>query len=394
VTEASDPTARAVELHERAIALRLGGDPLAAEAACREAVALFALHEGPQSPDLANALVEHARLLALLDRLDEGDSAVTTALAILRPLCDPAPGAGHSGADHGGTDGAGDAADDLVRLTVQGELVHASLLRGRGELATAEAVGRRALALAEARLPARDPVVGSALNDLGVIHKFRGNYAEAEIVYRRALDIIESPEDSADSASAAGVDADALATLYHNLGGLAHARGDFDAGEPLARRALELREAERGADHVQSAADRAAWGALLEGQGRFAEAEAAYVRALAVFERQLGPECLEAAAALASLGSVRHARGALAEAEGAYRRALAIREAALGPAHGDLGLTLHNLAVLLDERGQTAEAAAMGERARAMLAATLGEAHPWTRGAAASVAAINAGRAR
>jgi tetratricopeptide (TPR) repeat protein len=393
VTDAGDPTARAVELHERAIALRLGGDPLAAEVACREAVALFARHLGPQSPDLANALVEHARLLELLDRLDEGDRAVATALAILRPLCDPAAGAGKNGVDDGGVD-AGDAADDLVRLTVQGELVHASLLRGRGDLATAEAVGRRALALAEARLPARDPVVGSVLNDLGVINKFLGNYVEAEIVYRRALDIIERPEDSGAGALAAGVDADALATLYHNLGGLAHARGDFDAGEPLARRALELREAERGADHIQSAADRAAWGALLEGQGRFAEAEAAYIQSLAVFESRLGPECLEAAAALASLGSVRHARGALAEAESAYRRALAIREAALGPAHGDLGLTLHNLAVLLDERGQTAEAAELGERARAMLAATLGEAHPWTRGATASVRAINAGRAR
>lgn len=362
-----DPGARAAELHEQAILLRERGAYRDAEAICREAVAIFRAAEGDDSPNLANALVEHARLLLLVDRLGEAGPPADEALGILRALVD-AP----TVAD----DLPADVLDELVRLTVRAEGVRASVLRSGGRLDDAEAGARRALALAEERLPAGDPLIAEALNELGVIHKFQGRYDDAEPLYRRALALAESADMLDDAA-----------TLYHNLGGLAHARGDHATGEPLARRSVELREATLGREHPTTAADRAAWGALLEGLDRLTEAEQAYREALAVFEATLGPGSLEAASALTALGGVLHQRAHLDDAERAYRRALEIRQSLLSATHFDLAMTLNNLGMLLVERGALDEARGLLARAHDAFRAGLGAAHPHTQAVARNLAA-------
>lgn len=366
-----DPAERAAELHERAIALREAGTFAEAETLCREAVAIFEAAEGPQSPNLANALVEQARLLEFCDRLLEAGPVIDRALEILRPLVD-------TPVDDPNSDPT--VMEEFVRLTVRAEATRASVLRSRGKLGDAEAGCRRALALAEERLPPDDLLVAETLNGLGVVHKFQGRYAEAEPHYRRAMAIAEAAGEQGD-----------VATLLHNLGGLAHARGDFTTGEPLARRSVELREALLGPDHPTTAADRAAWGALLEGLGRAADAEGAYGQALAVFEARLGTRSLETASALTALGAVQHARGALEEAERSYRRSLDIRDATLDPQHFDLALTLNNLAMLLIDRGAPAEAISMLTRAQLIFAAALGPDHPHTQAVAQNIATLTVG---
>jgi len=68
-----------------------------------------------------------------------------------------------------------------------------------------------------------------------------------------------------------GPEASVLASLYHNLGGLEHARGAFATGEPLARRAVAIRTRTLGPEHPDVAADMAALAALLDGQGKYDE---------------------------------------------------------------------------------------------------------------------------
>ncbi len=74
-----------------------------------------------------------------------------------------------------------------------------------------------------------------------------------------------------------------IATVYHNLGGLEHAAGNFARGEPFARRSVELREGAFGPDHPEVAADIAALAAILDGQQKYAEGEHLYRRGLAIF---------------------------------------------------------------------------------------------------------------
>jgi hypothetical protein len=83
-------------------------------------------------------------------------------------------------------------------------------------------------------------------------------------VYHRALSLVLATR---------GEDSVETATLYHNLGGLEHARGRYSLGEPHARRGLAIREKLLGPDHQAVAADAAALAAILDGQGKRDEAE-------------------------------------------------------------------------------------------------------------------------
>src|SRR5262245_45850703 len=99
--------------------------------------------------------------------------------------------------------------------------------REQGLYAQAEPIYRRALELAESAFGAEHPEVAVVLNNLAVLYKYTGNFDEAEALYRRALAITEQ---------VMGTDHLSLATLYHNLGGLEHARGRYAMGETHARR--------------------------------------------------------------------------------------------------------------------------------------------------------------
>jgi len=86
----------------------------------------------------------------------------------------------------------------------------------RGDYQAAASDYSAALALAE-RADAGGPLeLSSLLNNLGVVCKYLGAFDEAERVYLRALALTEKT---------LGPDHPDVATLYHNLGGLEHARG-------------------------------------------------------------------------------------------------------------------------------------------------------------------------
>jgi len=362
---------RAARRHEEAIALRERGSYASAAEACDEAVGIFEELEGGDSPNLANALIERGRILDLMDRHAEAEAALERAVAILRPLI-----ASDQATDQDAL--PPEVLDDLTRLVLRAEAALTDVIRKRARLAEAATRAEALVRWADAALPAGDLLIAEALNGLGVIYKFQGRFADAEAVYQRALRIVEAGDGGPD----------ARATLMHNLGGLAHSRGDFAAGEALARSAVELRESLYGRRHPAVAADIEAWGALLEGLGRLPQAERAYAEALATFEATLGPDSLEAASSASALASVHQSLGRRDEALAGYERARAIREAKLGPLHFDLGLTLNNLGMLLQELDRPADARAAIARALAIFEASLGPDHPHARATAANLAAL------
>jgi len=237
------------------------------------------------------------------------------------------------------------------------------------DYAEAEVDLRRALALSESALGPHDLETARTLNDLGMFAKYTARFDEGAADYARALTIAAGP---------AG-DVLLVADLYHNLGGLEHARGRFAAGEPLARHGLAIRVRELGPEHPDVAADRAALAALLDGQGRLEEAETLYQDAIRVLERVRGPPPIELAVSLNNLAAIRTAQGRLAEAEALYRRALALKETRLGPDHPDVATTLNNLALLCKKDRRLPEAAALYARALDIFTRALGPDHPKTR---------------
>lgn len=209
----------------------------------------------------------------------------------------------------------------------------------------------------------------AVLNAEGLRCKELCEYDAGRACYERALALLES---------AGNADPAAIATLYHNLGGIEHARGNHVAGERFARRGLAIRQGLAVPDPEGVAADQVGLAALLDGQGRHQEAAALYAAAVTCLERSPRDVAHDLGSALHNLGS-RHAEcGELDRAEDLLRRAASLKRGALGPGHHDLVGTLCNLAVVRACRGDAAEAAALFADAAAILARALGPAHPRT----------------
>ncbi|MEO7294849.1 MAG: tetratricopeptide repeat protein, partial [Candidatus Limnocylindria bacterium] len=134
-----------------------------------------------------------------------------------------------------------------------------------------------------------------ALDELGVLNKFSGDFKESEAAYMRALDLLTT---------VAGPDHPDVATIQHNLGGLAHARGDGPAAEVFARRSVQLHERSLGADHLATVLDRSALAAVLDQRGATADAEAMLRDCAERIERTLGASHRELAVVLNNLAAV------------------------------------------------------------------------------------------
>ncbi len=299
--------------------------------------------------DEAALLVAIAEIEAALGRFDDARGTIAAALAILE--------------DAGPEDGD----DDSLMLWGQAHERQASLERMAGDFAAAEARLHAVLERASATLGEASLAVVSAANALGVVYKHAADLDAAEAAYRRALTAARGLPDL-DPLTEAG--------LLHNLGGLAHSRGDAAAGIPLAERGAALRVQALGPDHPDVACDLNALGALYHFDGRLGDAAQAYRRALAVFEDRYGPNHFEVAMTCANLAVLHADEGDFAQAESLGRRSLRIFEAVLGPSDAEVGLTLLNLAAAVGGQGRMTDAAALASRADTILAARLPPGHP------------------
>lgn len=145
--------------------------------------------------------------------------------------------------------------------------------------------------------------------------------------------------------------------------------GRFKEAVPRARRALELRERELGADHpavIMSATNLAY--ALLQ-TGDYAGARALYERSVRISEHFYGPAAPQVADNLNNLAVLLVDGGEYAEAKALYERALRIWEEALPTDHRQIAAVLSNLGVLAKETGDFAGARVRYEKALQILEA-------------------------
>jgi tetratricopeptide (TPR) repeat protein len=350
VAASPDPAGHSLLIRDQALAALDEGDPVAALVIAGEGLAALAAAGQGGGPDAAALLVARAEIEESLDRFSDAAASSAAALAIIEDA----------------TAEGGD--EDCLLLWCQAQERLAGLERLAGEFGAAAARLAAAADRAAAAFGEASPAVVSAANALGVVYKHAADFDAAEGAYRRAMV----------AAGGSGVQADPLilAGLLHNLGGLAHGRGDFTGGIPLAERGVALRAKALGAGHPDVARDWNALGALYHLAGRFRDAAQAYGRALAVFENRYGPDHFEVAMTCANLAVLAGDEGHCQEAEALGRRSLRILEAALGPENAEVGLTLLNLAVAVADQGRRAEAAGLMARAAAILTARLPQDHP------------------
>jgi CHAT domain-containing protein/Tfp pilus assembly protein PilF len=273
-------------------------------------------------------------------------------------------------------------ADDLFVL-------HARVLelRHAGKLEEALALAKRVVELSEKTLPGDHPFIHTSRESFAALYREQGQRVQTEIsaLNRRvtelhragriaeatplaerslALTRAQKGEDHVDTAARMLW----LAFLYNELGRLADA-------EPLLRRALEINEKAQPANNSLIAASAHHLANLYLDQGRFDEAEALYKRALTIREALPG-ERLGLAATLSNLAGLHSGRGRLAEAEALYKRSVEIHQAAQPANHPDIAQALYNLGIFYSDRSRHAEAELLLRRALEIIEQSLPAGHP------------------
>jgi tetratricopeptide (TPR) repeat protein len=337
----------AIAKHNRALAKAATGELAEAEELCRDALAVLEHELGERHPDPANVRCGLGEILSKQGRHAEAVEEARRARAILEPILPLIEGdAGH-------------------RLLNQALCLEGNCLSELGRYPAAREVLEHALTVARATGIPTLPI--DALNGLGIVGKYSGDFETAAAHYAEALELCVLHYGEWNTITA---------TLYHNIGGLAHARGLFADAELPSRRAWEIREQLLGPEHPASLADACAYAGILEGLGRLDEAQAIYDDVLPVYEKVFGPQHYEVAAALHNLGAIAAARGQRDLAEAHYRRALAIKKRLLTDQHPDTALTAANLAATLLEAGESQEAIALLEHALGVFESKLDPNHP------------------
>ena len=241
----------------------------------------------------------------------------------------------------------------------------------RGDYRLAEAHLREALKLAPNK-NGLSPTSRPALwNALGMVCKYLGKFDKAEGYYRRAMQHAQHLPKTPSREFF-------LANLYHNLGGVEHARRRFSRAETYARKGLRLRLGCAKPEGVAVAADRAALAAILDGLHKYKESEALYRAALRTYRREYGADHSENTVILSNLGALCQATGRAQRAEFYYRLALRIQREKLNERHPDVAVTLNNLALLRRSLGKIDQARSLLKKALDILSFSIGRSHPNT----------------
>jgi len=218
-------------------------------------------------------------------------------------------------------------------------------LTTKGNYSAATAVFRGAVRLASS-VDASDPLLlASVLNDFGVLCKYMGRFAEAKRMYLRAMMLVARGDEGSNHE-------EFVATLYHNLAGIAHAQGRYSEGLKHALRGVQARKRIRPRDAVSLAADQSACAAILADMGRHPEALRIYLGALRTFRRRLGAKHYEVGFTLTNLGALYWRMGRARAGEDSLRRGIAIVENALGRNHPRITGAVSNIAFICAQRGR------------------------------------------
>ncbi|HYV48658.1 MAG TPA: serine/threonine-protein kinase [Myxococcaceae bacterium] len=202
---------------------------------------------------------------------------------------------------------------------------------------------RNARALVE-RQPHDRRLQADFFTSRGQVRQQRGQDAEAEDDYRKAVSILEA---------AHGPDDWAIGVPLGYLEQLVYKRGDFGEALKQYKRILEIDKRSLGEKHPWVATDLTYLGMVLLDQGEHREALEALRRALDIKEKAFGPENSNLASTLNNLGDALLDAARPEEALEQYRRALRLKgpnELHLSFTHQGLGWALLRLGRWKDAR--------------------------------------------
>ena len=228
------------------------------------------------------------------------------------------------------------------------------LYKDQGKLAEAEQMYKRALQGKEKAWGPEHMSTLNTVNNLGNLYADQGKLVEAEHMYQRALQGKEK---------AWGPEHTSTLDTANNLGTLYADQGKLAKAEHMYQHALQGYEKAWGPEHKSTLNTVNNLGLLYTDQGKLTEAEQMYQRALQGYEKVRGPEHTLTLNTVNNLGIPYANQGKLTKAEHMYKRALQGKEKAWGPEHMSTLNTVNNLGSLYKDQGKLVEAEQMYKRA-------------------------------
>jgi len=229
-----------------------------------------------------------------------------------------------------------------------------------GRYKAAESAYEAALDLAQGESGSNESVA-TALHLLASTYSMEGRTTEAEPLALRALAIREK---------SLGTKHPATARTMVVLGMIYDASARYGEAERLLRRAVAVEEGNAGSRGVELAGAYHALARVLLSQREYREAQLLVKRALAIWGKEAPADDLDRASALDTLGEILSARRRFRESEVCYRGAVELSEQKPGPAYATLlvrGLT--DLALLRLRNKNYLEAERIAHRAMAIAGA-------------------------
>ena len=163
------------------------------------------------------------------------------------------------------------------------------------------------------------PDYAASLNNLALLYDAMGRHAEAEPLYKQAMEICRT---------ALGEQHPDYATSLNNLAALYVAMGRHAEAEPLSKQAIEIYRMALGEQHPDYAASLNNLAELYRAMGRHAEAEPLSKQAMEICRTALGEQHPDYATSLNNLAALYVAMGRQAEAEELRKKAMEIRRSA------------------------------------------------------------------
>ncbi len=236
--------------------------------------------------------------------------------------------------------------------------------RARGETITAREILDQGAKRIQDELNDQPGVQATMMRTIGRVYTELGLYAEARPLLRQAMELDES------------VDADdvVIAGTLVDMVQLSLWLGEYEEGEALSRRAIEILEQRFGPDHLEVAVGLNGLGNALQNQGRLDEARVAHERALAIREAADGTgEAVSTS--LHNLAIVHYFQGDYDRAILYYERAAELDLKHHGPESPSYATTLHTLAIVYQDLGRLDEALQLEERSTTIREKALGPDH-------------------
>ena len=171
-----------------------------------------------------------------------------------------------------------------------------------------------------------------------------------------------------------GPDHPEVARTIHYYAFMLYRAGEWDEAEPLAWRALRIRE--RGPPDLGLVRSMNVVANVLEDKAEYERAERMYLRMEALADSLAGPESPQVANVWNSRAILYRKSGRFSESKAFYEKSLALRTKTLGPEHVDVGWSLNNYGNLLIDMGDGGAARVAHQRGLEIREKALGPDHP------------------